>query len=79
MSWPDRNYQFSRPWSPPDKRNPALAGTSNRADFVTSSETDNTALDRTVQRAIACALRRASELEALGLGHQADELREVAA
>jgi hypothetical protein len=63
MSWPDLNYQFRRSWSPPDKRNPALAGTRNGADFVTTSEISLDQIDLTVQRAIACAMRRAARID----------------
>jgi hypothetical protein len=63
MSWPDRNYQFRRPWRPPQKRNPVLAGTRNRAEFEISSEADNTEIEHTVQRAIDFALRRAAVID----------------
>jgi hypothetical protein len=91
MSWPDRNYQFHRPWRPPEKRNPAMAGTIDRADFDISSETENTAIDLTVQRAIAYAMRRAAVIDrtadlllsvgrvdaAERLAHRAAEIRGV--
>jgi hypothetical protein len=93
QSWPDRNYQFRRSWSPPEKRNPALAGTSNRAEFVISSETENTEIDRTVQRAIDFAMRRAARIDRVAdlllsigrtdaaerLSHRAAEIRGVLA
>jgi hypothetical protein len=93
MSWPDLNYQFRRSWSPPDKRNPALAGTRNGANFVTTSEISLDQTDLTVQRAIAYAMRRAAKIDrtadlllsigrtdaAERLAHRAAEIRGVLA
>jgi hypothetical protein len=93
QSDPAQNYHFSRRWSPPEKRNPALAGTRNGADFVTTSEITLDPIDQTVQRAIACALRRAARIDrtadlllsigrvdaAERLAHRAAEIRAVAA
>ena len=63
MSDPAKNYQFRRSWSPPKRRNPAMAGTIDRADFDISSEISLTPIDLTVQRAIACAMRRAARID----------------
>ena len=93
QSWPDRNYQFRRSWSPPEKRNPALAGTRNGADFVISNGITIPQIDLTVQRAISCAMRRAARIDrqadlllsigrvdaAERLAHIAADLREVTA
>jgi hypothetical protein len=93
---PDQNWQFIRRWTDPPplkRRSPALGGSSNRADFVSSSKPTNTPADAAAQRACAVVLRRAARLDHLAglllsigqrpaaarLASIADELREAVA
>jgi hypothetical protein len=48
---------------PPRKRNPALAGTSNRAKFVNNSDYLDSTATKAAQRAIRGAVLRAASLE----------------
>jgi hypothetical protein len=48
---------------PPKRRSPALGGSSNRAEFVISSERIDTTAERAAQRAIGAAVYRAAKLE----------------
>ena len=84
----DHNYRLKRPWSPPQKRNPALADTSNRAEFVIGSVVNITETARTSQRAIAVSaalIDRTADLllsngrtdAAERLAHRAAEIRGV--
>lgn len=86
--WPDCNVQFRRPWAmpPPLKiRSPALAATSNRANFVSSSIEVDTADLGAVQRALARAMSRAADLDrqadlllSVGQHHTAERLSALA-
>jgi hypothetical protein len=65
QSWSDRNAQFRRPWRPPpfQLQRPTPGGTSNGANFVSSSNRDHSAPEDAAQRAIAAAAaaRRAGQ------------------
>jgi hypothetical protein len=65
QSWPHRNVQFRRSWSPPpERRNPALGPTSNRVvDFVSSSNPERINAETAAQRACSLAMRQADRLE----------------
>lgn len=87
-SWPDHNVQFRRPWAMPPplaRRSPALAPTSNRADFEDRSITVNNLGSGAVQRALAANVRRAADLDrqadlllSLGQHHAAERLSTLA-
>jgi hypothetical protein len=78
QSWPDANPRFV--WPPQERKRP---GPSDRfqAPFEDSNPTAtmDTTAERAAQRACATALRRACELEALGLGDRAETLRQALA
>jgi hypothetical protein len=64
QSWPHQNVQLRRSWTPPpEKRNPALAGTSGRADFDSSSNAECIDAEAAAQRACSLATRQADRLE----------------
>jgi hypothetical protein len=64
QSWPARNYQFRRPWTPPPKRrSPARGPTSDRVDFVSSSNAECILAETAAQRACLVAMRQADRLE----------------
>jgi len=61
QSRPDRNLRFRRHWRPPPlrRRRPALGGTGNGANIVSSSKRNCSSPENVAQHAIAGATRRA--------------------
>ncbi len=63
QSRPDRNVRFRRHWRPPPLRRqrPALGGTSNGANFVSSKIENYSSPKDAAQPAIAAATRRVGQ------------------
>jgi hypothetical protein len=90
QSWPGDNPQFGRVWRPPPpkRHRPAPMAIGNRAAERKSgsSNAETTAPDRSAQRAVDLAARRAAELErrvlilaSIGQRKAADRLTATAA
>ncbi len=65
-------------WPPSQIERPAPGGTGSEAETQTIQTSVFITAERAAARAMAVALKRAAELDALGLGQRAAELREAA-